>query len=293
MRKYAISRPVRFTVVVSALVCAAMVTSCNQETAKRADQPLSSCTVFADRDFSDPVSQGEFNAGFADYAHLLNGTLGEDEILSHRQKRLKSLEQLQEHYCQTFARDLPALVRDAFTPDWNTWAEWQVFSEKYGPDDELWYFACPVPQEGKHAVRRGYVIVRDGQLAAMLLNRSVVFHASYTDYETLLARVATQEEIVDWKQQQFASLEDLRQHYCSHFREDSSRILLEDRCNLSDTATPTKWDHWQVFGRSCQAGDELWYFESPSKTWDGSAGRCGYLVLRDGQLHAILVVAIS
>ncbi len=127
----------------------------------------------------------------------------------------------------------------------------------------------------------------------MLLNRTVVFHASYADYETLLARVATQEEIVDWKQQQFASLEDLRRHYRSHFREGSSRILLEDHCNLSDTATPTKWDHWQVFGRSYQTGDELWYFESPAKTWNGSAGRCGYLVLRDGHLHAILVVAIS
>ncbi len=147
MRKYAISRPVRLTVVVSAMVFAAMVTSCNQETAQTSNQPLSSCAVFADRDFSDPVSQGEFDASYADYAHLLDGTLDQDEILSHRRQRLESLEQLQEHYGRTFARDLPALVRDAFTPDWNTWAEWQVFSEKYGPDDELWYFACPASQD--------------------------------------------------------------------------------------------------------------------------------------------------
>lgn len=293
MRKYAISRTVHVTVIISALVFAAMVTSCNQETARTSDQLLSSCSVFADRDFSQWATHQEFEASYADYAHLLRGTLGEDEILRHRRQRLESLEQLREHYCETVARDLPALVRDAFTADWNAWTEWQVFSEKYRPDDELWYFACPVSREGKHATRRGYVILRDGELAAMLLNRTVVFHARYADYETLLNRVATQEQIVDWRRQRFDSLEELHQHYCSRFQEGSSHILLEDRCDIGATGTPTKWDHWQVFGRSYEAGDELWYFESPAETWEGPAGRCGYLVLRDGQLHAILVVAIS
>lgn len=294
MKKHAISRTVHVTVVVFALTFIAIAASCTQETAQKLDQPLSSCAVFADRDFSGPAAQTEFDASYADYAHLLDGTLREAQILSHRQQRLGSLEQLQQHYCKTFAKDLPALVRDAFAPDWNAWAEWQVFSERYRPTDELWYFACPASQAGRHASRRGYIIVREGKLHAMLLNRTVVFHASYADYETLLHRVATQEQIVGWRQQGFDSLEGVREHFCTHFGDGSPRILLEECCNLAEAGgAPTKWNHWHVFGRSYEPGDELWYFESPADTWNGPAGRCGYLVLRDGQLHAILVVAIS
>ncbi len=293
MRKYAMSRTVHLAVVVFALVFIAIAASCTHETAQRSNQPLSTCAVFADRDFSEPMPHGEFNASYADYAHLLDGTLSEREILSHKQQRLASLEQLQQHYRRTFARGLPALVRDAFAPDWNAWAEWRVFSTKYCTGDELWYFTCPVSQPGRHTPRRGYVIIREGKLTAMLLNRTVVFHASYADYEILLRRVATEEQIVGWKQQQFDSLDEVREHYCGHFADGSPRIVLEERCNLSGAKTPTKWDHWHVFGRRYEAGDELWYFESPGDTWNGPAGRCGYLVLRDGQLHAILVVAIS
>jgi hypothetical protein len=292
MRNRIISRTVRMAVVVLLPGLIAIGTSCTQETASTSAEPLSSCVVFADYDVSDPAAQTEFEAAYADYAHLLNGTVSQEDILRSRQQRLDSLDQLKQHYLRTSVRELPDLVKDAFAPDWNTWAEWQVFSEKFHQGDELWDFACPPSQTERHSPGRGYVIVRDGRLHAMLLNRTVTFHASCADYESLLCGVATEDQIMAWKQQPLNSLEELRQHYYAHFGRDSSRILLEERCRLDDGA-PTKWNHWHVFGRKYEAGEQLWYFESPAETWNGPSGRCGYLITRDGRLQAILVVAIS
>jgi hypothetical protein len=292
MRNRIISRAARMAVVALVLALMFVGPSCAQKTANTSTKPLSSCVVFADNDVPHPAARAEFDATYADYAHLLNGSVSQEDILRHRQQRLDSLDQLKQHYLRIFVRELPDLVKDAFVPDWNAWAEWQVFSEKFRAGDELWYFALPTSGTVSRAGRRGYLIIRDGKLHAMLLNRTVIFHASCADYESLLRGVATEDQIVAWKQQPLNSLEELRQHYCVHFGPDSSRILLEGRCSL-DGSAPTKWNHWHVFGRNYDAADQLWYFESPVETWNGPSGRCGYLITRNGQLQAILVVAIS
>lgn len=294
MKKSAISRSAHIAIVALVLAFMAIGASCMRETAKISDQPLSSCVVFADYDVSDAASHQGFDATFADYAHLLDGTVSEDDILNHRRQRLDSLDQLKQHYLRTFARELPPLVKDTLAPNWNEWTEWRVFSDRFRQGDELWHFALPASDAHRHGLRRGYAIIREGKLHAMLLNRTVVFGARYADYESLLKGVATESQILAWKQQRFDSLEAIGQHYGAQFGPDSSRILLEPRCRLGGSGGPlTKWDHWHVFGRNYRAGDQLWYFESPAASWTGPTGRCGYLILRDGQLHAILVVAIS
>ena len=295
MKKHLVSRTTHVALVVLALILIAVGASCvEKNTANTSPDPLSLCVVFADNDALDPDAETEFDATYADYAHLLGETVGPADILRYRGQRLDSLDQVQQHYTRTSIQELPELVKDTFAPDWSVWAEWQVFSEKYRQGDELWHFACPRSPAGRHNLARGYVIVRDGRLAAMLLNRTVTFHASYADYESLLRGVATEEQIIAWKRLALNSREQLRQHYRSHFGPDSSRILLEERCNLDEAGIGrTKWDHWHVFGRKYEAGDQLWYFESPAETWNGPYGRCGYLITRNGRLHAILVVAIS
>ncbi|MDI6451263.1 hypothetical protein [Anaerobaca lacustris] len=287
MRRHTVTRAIRIVLVVLTLAFVGIGASCMKEVATARQEPLYSCVVFA-----DDASEATFDAGHADYAHLL-GTATPEDILNHRQRRLGSLDQLKQHYHRTFTQGLPPLVRDTFTPDWDTWAEWQVFREKVGPGDELWHFALPASGAGSQSPRRGYAVVRDGELHAMLLDRTVVFHASYADYEPLLCGVADEEQIVAWRRQRLDSLEELRRHYCDHFGPDSTRILLEERCRLDERGdASTKWDRWHVFGRRYRTGDQLWYFESPAETWNGPLGRCGYLITRDGRLHAILVVAI-
>jgi hypothetical protein len=294
MKKHVVSKTVHIAIAALMLAFIAIAASCIEETARTSDQPLGSCAVFADYDFFDAASQTEFDATYADYAHLFDGTLSESDILSHRQQRLGSLDELRQHYQHTFVKELPALVKDAFSPDWNAWTEWRIFSDKFGQGDELWYFALPASNVDRHTPRRGYVIVRDGQLHAMLLNRTVVFHASYADYVPFFHGVATVSQVLAWKQQQFDSLESLRQHHNRHFGSDSARIVLEPDCRLGQNTSPqTKWDHWHVFGRSYRTGDQLWYFESPAQTWTDLAGRCGYFILRDGQLLAMILVAIN
>lgn len=295
MTRHTVSRTAHIAFVVLTLILIAIGTSCVEKKATNTSaDPLSLCVVFADNDTFDPAMQSEFDATYADYAHLLEETAGPADILRYRGQRLDSLDQVQQHYIETSVQELPDLVKDTFTPDWSTWPEWQVFSDKYRQGDELWHFAGPSSQGGKHSSGRGYIIVRDGRLAAMILNRAVTFHASYADYESLLRGVATEDQVAAWKQVPLDSLEDLRQHYCSHFGPDSPRILLEERCSLDEAGIrSTKWDHWHVFGRKYGGGDQLWYFESPSETWNGPHGRCGYLITRNGRLHAILVVAIS
>ncbi len=289
MRRHTVFRAIRIVLVVLTLAFVAIGASCMKKAATASQEPLYSCVVFADGDAGETT----FDAAYADYAHLLGPATPQD-IVNHLQQRLGSLDQLKQHYHRTFTEGLPALVKDAFTPNWDTWAEWQVFAEKFGPGDELWQFAVPASSAGGQRAVRGYAIVRDGGLHAMLLDRTVVFHASYADYAPMLQGVADEEQIVAWKRQRFDSLEELRRHYGDHFGPDSTRILLEEECRLDESSNPsTKWDRWHVFGRRYQAGDQLWYFESPAETWNGPFGRCGYLITRDGRLHAILVVAIS
>ncbi len=293
MKTHTAYEAVRIALVVSVLAFVAVSASCMRKAATIHPEPLHSCVVFADHDTPEVASKATFDAAYADYAHLLDTTTQQD-ILSHRRQRLGSLDQLKQHYHQTFVRPLPELAREAFEPDWSTWAEWQVFSQRWRQGDELWHFALPASGTDSRAPRRGYAIVRDGRLHAMLLNRTVVFHASYADYEPLLCGVATEEQIAGWRQQRFDSLEKLHQHYGEHLKADSSRILLEERCSLEEAGGALrKWDRWHVFGRKYRAGDQLWYFESPAETWNGPFGRCGYLITRDGRLHAILLVAIS
>ncbi|HPC95471.1 MAG TPA: hypothetical protein PLU87_11040 [Sedimentisphaerales bacterium] len=296
MKRHLVSRTTHVVFGVLSLVLVAVGASCIDEkkAANTSSDPLSLCVVFADDDGFDPNIQSQFEATYADYAHLLDGTLGPADILRYRGQRLDSLDQVQQHYIETSLQELPDLVKDTFAPDWSTWPEWQVFSEKYRQGDELWHFTCPPAPGGRYNPARGYIIVRDGRLAAMLLNRAVTFHASYSDYESLLRGVATEDQVMTWKRVPLNSLEEVRQHYRSHFGSDSSRILLEERCSLDEAGIGnTKWDHWHVFGRKYEAGDQLWYFESPSETWNGPQGCCGYLIARNGRLHAILVVAIS
>ncbi|NLZ06427.1 MAG: hypothetical protein GXY19_14755 [Phycisphaerae bacterium] len=295
MTRHIGTRTIHIAFVVLTLILIAVGASCvEKKAANTSADPLSLCVVFENNDALDPDVETEFEATYADYAHLLGETLGPEHILRHRCQHLDSLDQVQQHYIETSIQELPELVKDTFAPDWNTWAEWQVFSEKYRQGDELWYFACPRSPAGRHNLARGYVITRDGRLAAMILNRTVTFHASYADYESLLRGVATEEKIMAWKRLALKSPEELRQHYCSHFGPDSSRILLEEQCSLDEAGIGrTKWDHWHVFGRKYGDGDQLWYFESPAETWNGPHGRCGYLITRNGRLHAILVVAIS
>ena len=294
MKNRTISKGIHIGVVTVVFVFIAAAASCMRETATLSEDPLSLCTVFADYDVSERSAWGLFDASYADYAHLFNGTADADDILGHRQQRLESLDQLQQHYRQTFVRDLPSLVRDSFEPDWDGWTEWRVFAGKFRSGDELWYFALPKSKVGRGAPRRGYIIVREGRLHAMLVNRTVVFGAGWADYESLLRGVATESQILTWKRQQLESLDAVRQHHSVHFGPDSTRIVLEPRCRLGRAArVPTRWDHWHVFGRRYLPGDQLWYFESPSASWAGPGGRCGYLILRDGELHAMILVAIS
>ncbi len=294
MKDRSVSRSIHIAVVAAVLAFIAVAASCMRETASSPEDPLSICTVFADHDVSAPSRWGAFDASYADYVHLFEGTAGADDILNHRQQRLDSLDQLRRHYRRTFVRELPALVKDSFEPDWNRWTEWRVFARKFRPTDELWYFVLPGSKVGRGVPRRGYMIVREGRLHAMLVNRTVVFGAGYNDYESLLRGVATESQILAWKQQQLESLDAVRQHHNVHFGPDSTRIVLEPRCRLGQaTGMPTKWDHWHVFGRKYRPGDQLWHFASPADRWTGPGGRCGYLILRDGRLHAMILVAIS
>lgn len=294
MNRCIISRTIRTATVLFLSALIAISASCMKEAATIPHEPLHSCVVFADGEASDGAFEARFNASYADYAHLLDESTTEQDILDHRQKRLGSPDGLKKHYGRTFVRELPDMVKEAFTPDWDTWSEWRAFRGAWRQDDELWYFVLPASGTDDRTPRRGYVIVRDGKLHAMLLNRTVVFHASYADYEPLLCGVATEEQIVGWRQQPFASVEELCGHYREHFGPDSSRIVLEDRCTLDKAGEgDSKWDRWHVFARQYSQGDQLWHFESPAETWNGSFGRCGYLITRHGRLHAILVVAIS
>ncbi len=292
MKDRIVSKGIHSAVVAIVLAFIAVAASCMRETADTSDDPLSLCTVFADYDVCEAAIQRQFEAAFGDYAHLLDETVGESDVLDHRRERLASLAELRHHYRRTFVRELPALVQDSFEPDWATWTEWQVFAGKFRPGNELWYFVLPESQVGRGAARRGYVIAQGDRLRAMLLNRTVVFGARYADYESLLDDLATESQIVAWRKQQFASLDDLRQHHRDHFGSDSTRIVLEPQCRLGKAAgTPTKWDHWHVFGRRYQPGDQLWYFESP--TWNAPNGRAGYLILREGRLYGMILVAIT
>ncbi len=293
MNRCIVSRTIRTAAVFFLSALIAMGASCMEEAATIPHEPLHSCVVFPDGEASEAKLELRFNASHLDYAHLLESAT-EQDILDHRRKRLGSPDGLKQHYRRTFVRELPDMVKEAFAPDWDTWTEWRTFHEAWRQGDELWYFLLPVSGTNSRAPRRGYVIIRDGKLHAMLLNRTVVFHASYADYEPLLCGVATEDQIVGWKQQPFASIEELCRHFREHFGPDSSRIVLEDRCTLDEAGEGgSKWDRWHVFARQFGQGDRLWYFESPAETWSGPFGRCGYLITRHGRLHAILVVAIS
>jgi hypothetical protein len=53
----------------------------------------------------------------------------------------------------------------------------------------------------------------------------------------------------------------------------------------------TKYDkpsgtEWEKFKAGLRAGDELWYFCSPGKTWEELMGWRGYVIFRNGRLVA-------
>lgn len=49
-------------------------------------------------------------------------------------------------------------------------------------------------------------------------------------------------------------------------------------------------DEWESFKSKMRKGDEIWYWSTPEWTWKRLAGRCGYVIVRNGKptRHSIL-----
>jgi hypothetical protein len=58
---------------------------------------------------------------------------------------------------------------------------------------------------------------------------------------------------------------------------------------LASGPSPQWAEKWREFIGQMAAGDELWFFESPTETWGNLAGRAGYALVRSGHVIDSLV----
>lgn len=52
-------------------------------------------------------------------------------------------------------------------------------------------------------------------------------------------------------------------------------------------------DRWVEFKSRFRAGDELWEFSSPGKSWSRLAGRAGYCIVRKGRIIESIITAMN
>jgi hypothetical protein len=62
---------------------------------------------------------------------------------------------------------------------------------------------------------------------------------------------------------------------------------------MSEGPSPRFREKWQAFVGRMVAGDELWRFESPPRTWNEFAGRSGYARVRAGRILDSIVTSKS
>lgn len=52
-------------------------------------------------------------------------------------------------------------------------------------------------------------------------------------------------------------------------------------------------DKWKLLLKGMQAGDELWEFSSPPKTWEMMCGRAGIALIRRGEVMAAIITVMN
>jgi hypothetical protein len=73
--------------------------------------------------------------------------------------------------------------------------------------------------------------------------------------------------------------------------EDSLQINCDDLDNLENPSYFIK--RWKEFKSNIQDGDKIYYFRSPSWTWERLCGRSGYALYRDGKQIDALTTMIN
>jgi len=61
-------------------------------------------------------------------------------------------------------------------------------------------------------------------------------------------------------------------------------------CGRKQEKVPPRWEE---FLADLKPDDKVCYYCSPPVTWEVLAGRCGYMIVRDGKFHSDYCVALN
>ena len=66
---------------------------------------------------------------------------------------------------------------------------------------------------------------------------------------------------------------------------EEAEKMLQIYCNVSDDSQKSSSfvNRWKNFKSNIQDGDKIYYFRSPSWTWESLCGRAGYSIYRNGE----------